>query len=123
MKISKIEKEALEFMLGICRSTHPKEFAGVLRAKGDTISEVLLLPGTLSSGKSAVLRLHMLPIDPTARGTIHSHPVPDAHPSSEDLGLFDKFGEVHLIVAYPYNKNSWAAYDHRGDKIELEVMK
>jgi proteasome lid subunit RPN8/RPN11 len=122
VRISKIDKEALDFVLGACRSSHPKEFAGVLRAKGDTISEVLLLPGTLSSGKSAVLSLHMLPIDLTARGTVHSHPVPGANPSSEDLRLFDKFGAVHLIVAYPYNKNSWAAYDHRGNEVRLEVV-
>jgi len=121
-RISKIDKEALEFILAASKSCHPKEFAGVLRANGDTISEVLLLPGTLSSGKSAVLRFHMLAIDSTARGTIHSHPVPNAFPSRDDLALFDKFGEVHIIMAYPYTADSWKAYNHRGEPIELEVV-
>jgi proteasome lid subunit RPN8/RPN11 len=121
-QISHIDKEALEFILGASRSSHPKEFAGVLRATGDTIKEVLLLPGTISSGRSAVLKLHMLPIDPTVCGTVHSHPSPNASPSGEDLALFAKHGRVHIIAAAPYNEHSWKAYNHRGEEISLEVV-
>jgi len=121
-QISCIDKEALEFILGASRSSHPKEFAGVLRATGDTIKEVLLLPGTISSGRSAVLKLHMMPIDPTACGTVHSHPSPNASPSGEDLALFAKHGQVHIIAAAPYNEHSWKAYNHRGEEISLEVV-
>jgi proteasome lid subunit RPN8/RPN11 len=121
-QISSIDEEALEFILGASRSSHPKEFAGVLRAIGDTVKEVLLLPGTISSGRSAVLKLHMMPIDPTACGTVHSHPSPNASPSSEDLALFAKHGRVHIIAAAPYNEHSWKAYNHRGEEISLEVV-
>jgi proteasome lid subunit RPN8/RPN11 len=120
--VSRIKKETLEFILGAARSSHPREFAGVLRAEGGAITTVLLLPGTLSSDESALLRLHMLPIDPSARGTVHSHPSPDPSPSPADFQLFDKFGSVHLIVAFPYDLNSWRAYNHRGEEIELEVV-
>ena len=121
-QISRIDKETLEFILGASRSSHPQEFAGVLRAVGDVVKEVLLLPGTLSSGESAVLRLHMLPIDPSACGTVHSHPSPNTSPSEEDFALFAKFGYIHIIVAFPYDERSWKAYDHRGEEIKLEVV-
>ncbi|MDI6643077.1 MAG: Mov34/MPN/PAD-1 family protein [Candidatus Hodarchaeaceae archaeon] len=121
-QISRIDRETLEFILGASRSCHPQEFAGVLRAVGDVVKEVLLLPGTLSSDESAVLRLHMLPIDPSACGTVHSHPSPSASPSEEDLMLFAKFGYVHIIAAYPYDERSWKAYNHRGEEIALEVV-
>jgi len=121
-QISRIERGTLDFMLGASRSSHPKEFAGVLRAKGDTITEVLLLPGTISSGRSAVLKLHMMPIDPTACGTVHSHPSSNASPSGEDLALFAKHGRVHIITAAPYNEHSWKAYNHRGEEISLEAV-
>ena len=117
-----IERGALELILGASRSSHPQEFTGVLREKNGIICEVLLLPGTFSSERSAVLCLHMLPIDPSACGTVHSHPSPSASPSQEDLMLFSKFGRVHIIAASPYDERSWRAYDHRGKKIELKVL-
>ncbi len=117
-----IEREALEFILGVSRSSHPREFAGVMRAKEGVITEVLLLPGTLSSNESAVLRLHMLPIDPSACGSVHSHPSPSPIPSGADLRLFAKFGRVHIIAAFPYDGRSWRAYDHRGNEITLKII-
>jgi len=122
VRISRIDREALEFILAASRASHPKEFAGVLKAKGETVSEILLLPGTVSSNKSAVFRLQMLGIYPSARGTVHSHPSSNASPSQEDLALFDKFGEVHIIAAFPYTADSWRAYNLRGEPIDLEVV-
>ncbi|MDI6820101.1 MAG: Mov34/MPN/PAD-1 family protein [Candidatus Hodarchaeaceae archaeon] len=121
-RIFGVEREALEFMLGVSRSSHPNEFAGVLRAERGLIREVLVLPGTFSSDRSAVLRLHMLPIDRSACGTVHSHPSPNPSPSPEDLSLFAKFGRVHLIIAFPYDGRSWRAYDHRGAEMALRVV-
>jgi len=121
-QISYIDRETLRFILEASRSSHPREFVGVLRAAGDVIKEILMLPGTLSSDKSAVLRLHMLPIDPSACGTVHSHPSSSASPSGEDLRLFAKFGYVHIVVAFPYDESSWKAYNHRGEDIKLEVV-
>jgi proteasome lid subunit RPN8/RPN11 len=121
-RVHRIERETLRFILAVSRSTHPREFAGVLRAARDTIKEVLVLPGTLSSGESAVLRLHMLPIDPSACGTVHSHPSPSLRPSEADMALFSKFGYVHILVAFPYDEDSWKAYNHRGEEIKLKVV-
>lgn len=120
-KIRGIDRGALGLILHACRSSHPNEFAGVLRASGDVISEVLFLPGTFSSERSAVMRLHMMPIDPSACGTVHSHPSPSFKPSGADLTLFRRFGDVHIIVASPYNERSWRAYDYQGNEVPLEV--
>ncbi|MCD6248587.1 MAG: Mov34/MPN/PAD-1 family protein [Hadesarchaea archaeon] len=117
-----IDREVLNLILHASRSTHPDEFAGVLRARRGVISEVLFLPGTLSSRGSAVMRLHTMPIDPGACGTVHSHPSSSTEPSEADLVLFRKFGAVHIVVAYPYDETSWQAYDHKGNKVSLEVV-
>lgn len=122
MEISGIERGALEFILGASRSRHPQEFAGVLRAKNGVITEVLWPPETISSGRSAVMKLHMLPIDPSACGTVHSHPSGSASPSQEDLMLFAKYGRVHIIVAEPFDERSWRAYDHQGNEIKLKII-
>jgi len=116
-----IDREALELILGASRLSHPWEFAAVLRARESVIREVLFLPGTLALNQSAVLRLHMLPIDPSACGTVHSHPSGSASPSQEDLMLFTKYGRVHIIVAEPFDEHSWRAYDYRGNELKLEV--
>jgi proteasome lid subunit RPN8/RPN11 len=122
MGISGIERETLEFILGVSRSRYPQEFAGVLRAKNGVITEVLWPPETISSGRSAVMKLHMLPIDPSTCGTVHSHPSGSASPSQEDLVLFAKYGRVHIIVAEPFDERSWRAYDHRGKEIKLKIV-
>jgi proteasome lid subunit RPN8/RPN11 len=116
----RLKRELLQFLLKAARSAHPREFAGVLRRRGDVIEEVLLVP-TQSSERSALLSIHMLPIDPSVIGTVHSHPEPPPLPSEEDLFFFDRFGAVHLIIAYPYTEDSWAAFNHRGERIELEI--
>ncbi len=121
-RISRIDRETLRFILGTSRSSYPNEFAGVLRAAGDVVKEVLILPGTLSSDKSAILRLRMLPIDPSACGTVHSHPSTNASPSEEDLAMFAKFGYIHIITTFPYDERSWKAYNHRGEEVILEVV-
>lgn len=122
MEISGIEREALEFILNVSRSRSPHEFAGVLRAKNGVITEIMWPPETISSGRSAVMKLHMLPIDPSTCGTVHSHPSGSTSPSQEDLVLFAKYGRVHIIVAEPFDEHSLQAYNYQGDQIKLEVV-
>lgn len=121
-RVRAIDQEALEFILNACKASHPKEFAGVLRAERGVIKEILLVPGG-ASASSALLRLQALPIDPSVCGTVHSHPTQSLAPSKQDLMLFSKFGEIHIIVAWPYDPSSWRAYNHRGEQVRLEVLK
>ncbi len=121
-KVKEIDKEVINLILNASQSSHPDEFAGILRADGKCINEVLILPGTQSSKKSATMKLHTLPISSNACGSVHSHPSKKATPSKADLNLFNKTGQVHIIVASPYKENSWKAFDKKGREIELEVM-
>ena len=104
------------------RDSHPMEFGALLRRNGDVIDELLLLPGTVSGEESALFRLHMLPIDRSVAGSLHSHPSPHPYPSEADLHFFGALGDVHIIVASPYNMRSWRAYDRRGEPLEVEVV-
>jgi proteasome lid subunit RPN8/RPN11 len=122
MRKWKLRRAVLELILECSRENHPKEFAGFLRAEKDIISELILIPGTLSGKRSALLRLHMLPIDFTIVGTVHSHPTSGINPSEQDLGFFTRFRGLHLIVAYPYNQDCWKVYNSKGIEIQLELV-
>jgi len=117
----KIAKDTLSFILEVCRSSAPLEFAGVLQAQGDIITDIVIVPGTESSDESAVMQLFMLPNVPTI-GTVHSHPSGNRRPSRADLELFGRKGKYHLIVGAPFSMSSWTCYNNKGDPIRLEVV-
>lgn len=117
-----IKKDVLELILQVSKENFPKEFAGVLRCEDGVITEIMLLPGTVSGGVSALLRLHMLPIDYTVVGTVHSHPGQSNNPSGADLQLFRRFGYVHIITKVPYGLDSWKSWDLDGNPYPLEVV-
>lgn len=97
------------------------EFACLLRIEGDAITELVLLPGTVSGDEHAIFDFLMQPQDREIRGTLHSHPDPHPYPSDADLELFDAHGEIHLILCRPYGPDDWRAYDHKGRPVALEV--
>lgn len=117
----KIARDTLKFILEVSKSSAPLEFAGMLSAKDDIITDVVLVPGTEASDESAVMELFMLPNIPTV-GTVHSHPSGDNTPSSVDLELFDKKGQYHIIAAEPYDDSSWRCYNNKGEPVSLEVV-
>ena len=124
-KTWKITSKCLNLILEASKSNYPREFGGLLRVEkdsNDTISEVVLLPGTVSGDSHAIFQLHMLPIDFSIIGTVHSHPSPVPRPSDADLHLFEKFGKVHIIVANPFDELSWKAYDYMGNELELSII-
>ena len=121
-RIRGIKKKTLEMILEASKENHPKEFSAVLRAKDGIITEIMLLPGTVSGNKHAIMQLHMLPVDFSVVGTIHSHPSPNFNWSRQDLQFFQKFGGIHIITCYPYDEGSWRAYDLYGNVVELEVV-
>lgn len=122
MTIKGIESETLKFILAVSNSSHPNEFGGILRCENEVISEILVLPGTYQSEESAVIQLHMLPLKSNSCGTVHSHPSSSPEPSREDLEFFGRFGEAHIIVAFPYDERSWKTYDRKGREIRLKVI-
>jgi len=121
-KVTKIRRKTLQMILAASKDTYPKEFAAILREEGGVITELLLIPGTISGDVHAVFQLHMLPIDLSVAGTVHSHPSGNYSPSEADLRLFGHFGRVHIIAGMPYTMESWAAYDHDGNPRKLDVV-
>jgi len=53
---------------------------------------------------------------------VHSHPSGNPRPSEDDLITFQKHGRVHIIIAYPYEDDTWRAYDYTGKEIKLEIV-
>jgi proteasome lid subunit RPN8/RPN11 len=121
MQIKGIASDTLIFILETSKSMAPEEFAGLLQEKDGIITEVLILPGTESSEQNAVIKLFMMP-NVKAVGSIHSHPGPNHEPSKADLQMFSKTGNCHIIVGYPYDRQSWTCYDKEGNVRELQVI-
>jgi len=109
-------------ILEASRDMYPREFGAILRADQGTIDELLLVPGTISGKHHAIFQLHTLPADFSVVGTVHSHPSGVYEPSDEDLALFNKFGGIHLIVGYPYEEDTWAAWTNKGQRTTLRVI-
>ena len=117
-----IRRKVLRMILEASKDIYPSEFGAILRAEDGVITEILLVPGTVSWNRHAIFQLHMLPADFTVVGTVHSHPSGNYHPSDEDLMLFRKFGGLHIIVGYPYEERTWTAWKHSGERLELQVL-
>ncbi len=121
-RVTRIRRDLLELIFNASRESHPQEFGSALRADGDTVTELVLVPGTLQGDRHAILPLGYLPVDRTIVGTVHSHPGPSAEPSDADLQLFRNFGHTHIILHEPYADWTWIAYDTNGREIGLDVV-
>ena len=117
-----IRKRTLKMILEAGNSSYPNEFGAILRAEEGVINQLWLLPGTESGESAALFRLHMLPVDFSVVGTVHTHPSDSCRPSGADIELFRRFGYVHIIACEPFNLRSWACYDGNGDRRDLEVI-
>ncbi|MBD6955875.1 MAG: Mov34/MPN/PAD-1 family protein [Thermoplasmata archaeon] len=118
----RIKRETLNMIMESAKDTHPNEFAAFLRAESGIIYEIILLPGTISGRRSAIYQLYTKPIDFSLVGTVHSHPSGVTIPSEEDLLLFSRTGDVHIIVGYPYGPDDFSVYDRNGRRIGIEVI-
>jgi len=104
------------------RDSYPREFGAFLRADGDLIYEIAILPGTIQGDHHTLFFMYMKPIDFSLVGTIHSHPSGVPLPSEADLSMFSNTGPVHIIVAYPFGPENFLAYNRKGEKIDLKVI-
>lgn len=121
-QVHAIRKRTLKMILEAGRSSLPNEFGAILKAEEGVINQLWLLPGTESGESVALFKLHMLPVDFSVVGTVHSHPSGSCWPSGADTEFFSRFGYVHIIVCEPFNFRSWACYDGNGDRRELDIV-
>jgi len=119
-----IPREILAMVLESAKTLHPKETIFLLRGKAAknsfSVSE-LVIPPTATYGRGfSTFPMHMLPIDFSIVGTVHSHPSGNLAPSSVDLN--NSMGRVIVIVAFPYGgENNVAAYNRDGKRLTLQV--
>lgn len=121
-QIRNIKLQVLEAVMEASKSSMPNEFAAGLRASGDTIVELTLIPGTKSNFHSANFNYHGILGDFTTVGTVHSHPSGVIRPSIPDLRLFSAVGRLHIIVGFPFGVANWTAYDKLGSHITLNIV-
>ncbi len=121
-RVEAITRKTLRMILEASRDIYPREFGAILRAEQGVITELLLIPGTVSGNRHAIFQLHMIPTDFAVVGTVHSHPSGVYEPSDEDRALFNKFGGIHIITGYPYSEGTWAAWTNKGQRIGLKVV-
>lgn len=117
----KIKRELLEMLLVASKESHPNEMVALLAGKKNVAEELVVLPFE-SGTTSAIIHTEMLPLGMRIVGTFHSHPSPHPVPSAADLQMFSRFGRFHIIVAYPYDEDSWKCYDRYGNEVEVEIV-
>ena len=119
-----ISQELLNTILQGARILHPRENILLLRGKKkkDTIevSDLVIPPFASHGNNFATFPFHMLPIDFSIIGTVHSHPSGNLRPSPTDLNHF--LGTVLMIVGFPYaNESDVSAYKSTGETLTLRV--
>jgi proteasome lid subunit RPN8/RPN11 len=122
MKIRGIREELLEMLLALGKSHHPREFLAILKEEEGVMSDLELVPGTISRLESASFSPFMLPLDTHVTGSAHSHPNGVLSPSSADLRFFPSIGRYHLIIGSPYDRRSWRCFTADGSPCTMEVI-
>ncbi len=116
--------ELLDAIFEGARRLYPNETILLLRGKKskDVISvEELVVPPLATYGDGfANIPLHMLPVDFSIVGTVHSHPSGNLAPSDVDFNHF--FGRILMIVGFPFaNQKNIAVYNSHGEKLQLHI--
>ncbi|MDO5844861.1 MAG: Mov34/MPN/PAD-1 family protein [Methanocorpusculum sp.] len=122
MQVRAIDRETLNLLLEMGKSSSPNEFIVMLGAEKGVINTVYPIAGTRVSNDSANIFMDMIPLGMSLAGTAHSHPNGCICPSDADLSTFAETGQVHIIVGEPFDEYSWKAFDREGGIKKLEVV-
>jgi proteasome lid subunit RPN8/RPN11 len=119
-----IPRSLLETILEGAKQLYPRESFLLLRGKKRmdtvTISDLMVAPFSVHGERFASYSPHMLPMDFSVVGTVHSHPSGNVQPSHVDLNHM--FGRILMIVGYPYDgERCVAVYGSNSEKLRLEI--
>ena len=119
-----VSGELLDSIFEGAKRLYPKEMFLLLRGKKSKneirVSDLVVPPLAVHGYSFVNLPLHMLPMDFSVVGTVHSHPSGNITPSSVDLNHF--FGRVLMIVGFPFTSTqNVAVYDSNGEKLQFQV--
>ncbi len=119
-----ISRSAVDGIISYSRSLHPNEAILILQGKTNReqiiIESLVIPPFALSGPYYSGYSNFYLPSDSSYVGSAHSHPGGSSKPSLEDLNR-GFYGAVSIIIAYPYEERTMAAYDRNGNKLEIKV--
>jgi len=121
-----ISQELLQTIFEGARRLYPKETILLLRGEKKKnsikISELVVPPLATHGLGFANIPLHMLPMDFSILGTVHSHPSGNLTPSTTDLNHI--FGSILMIVGFPFaDERNIAAYNRDGKMLTLQITK
>jgi proteasome lid subunit RPN8/RPN11 len=121
-----ISQGLLQAIFEGARRLYPKETILLLRGEKKKnsikISELVVPPLATYGQGFATIPLHMLPMDFSIVGTVHSHPSENLTPSTTDLNHI--FGSILMIVGFPFaDERNIAAYNCSGKKLTLQITK
>lgn len=124
MTVVSITQELLQAIFYNARRLYPRETILLLRGekKKDSIqiSDLIIPPLAIRGQGFTTIPLHMLPIDFSIVGTVHSHPSGNLNPSTMDLNR--SMGIILMIVGFPFKNNqNVAVYNRGGEKLILQV--
>jgi len=121
--VYKIEKDTLDEIINRAKEAYPNEFGAMLRGVEHITHIEPVLEGA-GGRTSFVFSLFSRFSQRTVpgEGVVHSHPSGSARPSRADLSMFGRFPGINIIIAYPFNIDSMAAYDRLGNRVNLEVV-
>lgn len=119
-----LTRQSADGIITYSKTWHPHEGILILQGKskknGEIRIEGLVVPPFASSGPYySGFPTNELPMDLSYIGTAHSHPGNSNRPSLQDLNNF--FGVVSIIISYPYEYDTIAAYDRNGNNISLII--
>ena len=119
-----IPRDLLETILAGAKQLYPRERFLFIRGKKNkgviTVSDLIVAPFAVHGRGFASFSPHMLPMDFSVVGTVHSHPSGNITPSHVDLNY--SFGRILMIVGYPFEgEGCVAVYDSNGEKLPLQI--
>jgi proteasome lid subunit RPN8/RPN11 len=119
-----IPRDLLDAILAGAKQLYPRESFLLLRGKKSknviAVNDLVVAPFAVHGRGFASYPTHMLPMDFSIVGTVHSHPSGSTQASSVDLN--HAFGRVLMIVGYPYEgEKCVAVYGSNGEKLTLNV--
>ena len=119
-----ISLELLDAIFESGRRLYPRETLLMLRGKKNKdiieIVDLVIPPFSTHGHGFADFPFHMLPMDFSIVGTVHSHPSGNVNPSTVDLNHF--FGRILMIVGFPFkNEENAAVYNSEGIRLLLKV--
>ena len=136
-----IKEDVINLLIELSKDFYPKQHVCKLIRSNETIHEISVFtnigkdihkfksaPWVFFSALSYGPYIEYFAVSPDVifesdfTGFALSHTDDSLLPTANDLKLFAYKGQIHIIIAHPFNNRSWAAYDNNGNEIEIEVI-